>query len=753
MVIDRRHVVTFTLFAVALVPLAADPPIAADASTTNLTLPLDNPVRLAQRMAVPFANPKRSQHPDAIAEVLKAKQVQPRDASLARTIGSHEKAIAPVMRGLPGKADLAKVKEAILAYKKGKTERAAAAARGIQNKTARKLVRWYAYRSGNSEASAQTIAGFIRKNHDWPIRRLQTTAEHALLKSSISAQEVIRFFKDKPPKTGAGQAALAAALAATGDRAQAKRLASAAWRNNRLDKSTEAAILGKVGNLLSAADHKWRVDRFLLKDSRWRGTRKSRAAQARRAAKHLSKAERKKIEARIAVYTRSRRATKLYGKLPKGAMKDWGVYFQKIQLLRRRKKDRAAWKLLLAAPTDPKLVVSPDDWWIERRVNAYRALYHKQPRTAYKLVADPGPVSVNPRNEASFMAGWIALRFLRDAKTAERHFRAFTKTADGPRTRSTSAYWLGRTLEALDRRKEANQQYRNATSYFNTFYGQLARQRLDSSSKLIRIAPPPIPSDDVVARFRARDVIKAAVIANKADLNNVMRAILTELRYRLKDPRELVLLAEVAKTIGDTQMSVRIGKTGMARGQNLVNYAYPTHAMPKYKPLRSPPERAILFAIARQESEFNTLIQSGAGARGILQVMPVTAKHICRQYKIRCSIKALKANPSYNAKLASAYIADRKDDFAGSYIMTFAGYNAGPGRVRYWVRNNGDPRHAKVDPIDWIELIHIKETRDYVKKVMANVQVYRSRLGQEETALRINNDIMRARRGARSASN
>ena len=215
-----------------------------------------------------------------------------------------------------------------------------------------------------------------------------------------------------------------------------------------------------------------------------------------------------------------------------------------------------------------------------------------------------------------------------------------------------------------------------------------------------------------------------------------------------------MLLAHLANGLGDTQMAVRIGKTAMVRGYNLAHFAYPTHAMPRFRALRPNPEMAMLYAIARQESEFNTLIQSGAGARGILQVMPITARHVCRQYRIRCRIHKLKSDPAYNAKLASAYIADRKDEFAGSYILTFAGYNAGPGRARYWIRNIGDPRSPGVDPIDWIELVHIKETREYIKKVMANLQVYRARLGNPDRALRIWADLHRARgRLTKRASN
>jgi soluble lytic murein transglycosylase len=157
----------------------------------------------------------------------------------------------------------------------------------------------------------------------------------------------------------------------------------------------------------------------------------------------------------------------------------------------------------------------------------------------------------------------------------------------------------------------------------------------------------------------------------------------------------------------------------------------------------------MLLGLARQETEFNTLIVSGAGAKGLLQVMTVTAKHVCRDYKIKCDINKLLSDPSYNTMLASAYVGDRMDDFSGSYILTLAGYNAGPGRARQWIREFGDPRDPKVDPIDWIERIPIQETREYVAKVLANIQIYRARLGEEQAALRLEEDLNRARMAAR----
>jgi soluble lytic murein transglycosylase len=257
-----------------------------------------------------------------------------------------------------------------------------------------------------------------------------------------------------------------------------------------------------------------------------------------------------------------------------------------------------------------------------------------------------------------------------------------------------------------------------------------------------KITPPATPTAEEMARFHSLDSVPP-VLAHKAGLDrNLLRSFLTHLRGHLKTEAEVAMLAHLAEALGDTQWAIRIGKAGIARGMNLVYYAYPVHKLPAYTPLRRPAETAFLLGIARQESEFNTSTLSGAGARGILQVMPVTARHICRDYKLKCDIPRLMKDASYNTMMGSAYISDRMDEFSGSYVLTLAGYNAVPGRAREWIREFGDPRQPNVDPIDWIHRIPFEETREYVQRVLSNIQIYRARLG-EEAAVRLNADLRR----------
>jgi soluble lytic murein transglycosylase len=670
-----------------------------------------------------------------------------------------DRAIAPLFSDLPAKSDLAHLKAAVEAAYRDDIAAARAEIGAITDRTARKLAEWYLLRTTKGAAGPFELERFRAANPDWPTNEIRLRTEEALLAAGGDAQRIVALFEKDPPRSGAGFGALAAAHLSLGDTEKATSITRKAWREQDLETDVEAAYLKRLGKLLSAKDHKWRVDRLLLSDSRWEGTRKARVAEIKRLLPLLSAEDRAKAEARIAVYLCYRGgrcgggAAAALNKLPAEAFEDWGVAYHKIQILRRTNKEAGAWTRMLKVPTDPALLVSPDDWWIERRVNAYNALYAGEPKIAYEIAAKHGPLSVNPLKDAEFLAGWIALRFLGDPTRAKTHFEALIAAADGPISRSEGEYWLARTHETLGDKVRAKEHYGRAAKEYTTFYGQLARQVLDPKATNIAIAPVKVPPSDVLSRFLSSDVVRATVIAKKAGLVDLMRVFLSHLRFRFDSEAEMLLLAHLATELGDTQSAVRIGKTGIEKGFDLVPYAYPTQAMPDFSPLRKLPEQAIIYAIARQESEFNSLTVSGAGARGILQVMPVTAKHICKQYKIKCELKRLQSDPSYNARLATAYIADRHDDFGGSYIMAFAGYNAGPGRVREWVSKIGDPRRSNVDPVDWIELIHLEETREYVKKVLSNVQVYRARLGDASTANRIRQDLVRARGRTAKAEN
>jgi soluble lytic murein transglycosylase len=656
----------------------------------------------------------------------------------------YDAAIAPLRNLTISEGDAALLREAIANGANGKLAEAKALRDRIGDPAARKLVDWFIFRAGFGTAAE--IRAFLEANPAWPDRNLLAQrAEEALFNSATaSARDIKAFFANADPRTGVGFAALAGAHLADKDNDRAKALAVKAWTEHDIPASLEPAFLKRIGPLLTEADHKRRLNRLLLNDSRWTNERNERAAIIKRMLPLLSEAEKKAAEARLAVFLRAKNSPALIAKVPTTSAADWGLAVQKAQALRRQNKEEEAWKILLAEPEAPG-TTKPDGYWEERRANAYAALRLGKPKMAYELVREPGPLSVNAAKDAAFLAGWLSLRYLDEPKQALAHFQSLASLADGPLSRARASYWLGRTFEALGDKAKALEQYRAGAVYFDTFHGQLARLKADPGANRLTLPPPAVPSAEDVARFTGSDAVRAIVVARKAGLDVALpRAFLRHLPNYLKSEAEVAMLAHLADALGDAQMSVRVGKAAIARGMNLAYYAYPVRALPQYTPLRKPPEPAVILGIARQESEFNSLTLSGAGARGILQVMPITARHVCRDYKIKCDIPRLMKDPVYNTMMGSAYISDRMDEFRGSYVLTLAGYNAGPGRAREWIKEFGDPRDQKVDPIDWIHRIPFEETREYVQKVLSNIQIYRARLGEEANAVRLNADLRRA---------
>jgi soluble lytic murein transglycosylase len=641
-------------------------------------------------------------------------------------------------------ADATHVGAAIKALYSGKPDDGAARSKEVTDPLARKLIDWYRLRQGYGEA--EEIKRFLDENPDWPSREiLQRRLEEALLATGGSTELITSYFKDGQPQSPAGMALLASVHLAHGDTAKARELAVKVWRENDLPPDLERGFLTRFGSLLTEADHKWRLDRLLIEDVRYQNARNERAQLVRRVIPLLSTPEQAKAKARLAVFLHSKGAKAKLKSAPSAATKDWGLVFHKIQEQRRANKLDAAAKLMLEAPTDPNVVVNLSDWWAERQGLAYLALKANKAKLAYDLVQKAGPLETNALNEQSFMAGWIALRYLKNYGAAEQHFAAFAKTADGPLSRSKAHYWLARAYEGKGDKAKAKAEYQAAASEIDTFHALLAMQKLEPGRRTLRIDPPSDPTPQQIARFRALEIARVPALAKAAKLTSVPRIFLQHIAKLDDSEGWAAMIAHLAQATGDTQASVRISKAAIANGHNLIYYSYPVHALPKYNPLRPPPETAMLLGIARQETEFDTTIVSGAGAQGLLQVMKDTAKHVCRDYKIKCNQKELVSDPAYNTMIASAYVADQMAEFSGSYVLGLTSYNAGPGRTREWIEEFGDPRSAKVDPLDWIERIPLEETRRYVVKVLSNIQIYRARLGEEQTALRLDQDLNRAR--------
>ena len=618
---------------------------------------------------------------------------------------------------------------------------AAAAIAKIKDPAAKKLAIWFEYRSGSRAPDPKAIDAFRRDNDMWPSQDdLRERAEALVFLQDTSPEEIKSYFAVSPPQTGAGKAALASAYQKDGDQAKAKELIVSAWRDHQLNAEIEKKILDRFGSILTVEHHKARVDRLLYPDD------KKAIDAALRVSKFLPADEQKKVTARIAVIKRGNNAGKLLDAIPASAnLSDVGLVFNRIQWLRRKDRDEEAWKILLDVPSEPNVLLDLNNWWVERRVHCRSALNQGKPRVAYEIAAKHGLVDGDAHIEAEFLAGWIALRFLNEPQTALKHFASLRKSATSSKSIALGEYWLGRTHLALGNQGAAIIHFHGAAKYPQYFYGQLGRQALDVRPARLEVTPTPVPAQEDIARFLSHDAVRAMGIARVAGLNGYVPQFLLALSRKLTHPADVVLLAEFAKAIDQEQLGLRLAKIAFNRDLPVGDYALPLGGIPRFNSLL--PQKldpALVHALSRQESEFNAKAKSPVGASGLMQLMPGTAKAVARQYKVGYAASRL-TEAAYNVQLGEAHLSDLVNGYSGSYILALVAYNAGPGRVRDWTKEFGDPRDPEVDPIDWVQRIPFTETREYVFKIMESLQLYRSRISGPAGALQLVQDLNRGR--------
>lgn len=714
-------------------PLAVLAAPAVEKQAPGVPIPQTTPKR-TPGVVLPARKPNvpKSQKTPKVAPGVELPTRKPRDSDPVFVV-------SPLLNYELSKSDKSKLKAAVVAISKQRYDAALATKKRIEDAAARKFIEWLYVSLRRSRASAEQVEAFRKENPLWPgQRRLRRRAEGALLSKSVSPDSILAFFKEKGPVTGAGKAALAGAYLKTGDEGQAERLIVSAWREHLLDKATQKLILKRFADLLTPEDHKARIDKLLYQG------RRNLIAPALRIAALLDKKEEAKVKARAAAIRRSRAAGKLLEKVATGP-EDVGVTFHRIQWLRRHKREQEAWTLLQDAPTDRATLVDVDKWWLERAINSRDALKAGCHKLAYEIVSRHGSVSSKYAANAAFMAGWIALQFLDKPELAKTHFLAQRNAASGPRAIASAEYWLGRATRALGSSDESKAHFSNAAAHGPTFHGLLALQSLDPGSMNFDLPKTPKPTKEDMKRLLEHDAVRALGVLRAAGLQKYTRLFLYHLARTLESPVEIALIAQYARHIDKLQASVRLGKIAFNRGLPVADYAFPTDVLPDYRRLNDGVELGLLHALTRQESEFNIVAKSHAGARGLMQIMPRTARSIARSYKVRYRKSKLTGDGSYNVMLGAAHLRDLVDQFSGSYIMAMAAYNAGGPRVKQWVRAFGDPRRPEIDPLDWIEQIPFTETRRYVQKILTGLQIYRARLEGTENALQILQDLSRGK--------
>jgi soluble lytic murein transglycosylase len=611
------------------------------------------------------------------------------------------------------------LKEALDALSDRQYTEARALVAGHRDPVAIALVDWLVAREPDSGLSAPQILAILQSHPGWPEPdRLRLRIEQAFHATGPDGAAILTFYSVAPPQSVGGRLALAGALKEAGRESESLPIVRELWREQSLTPNQAATLLTRFGDDLSRDDHLYRFRRLVLRGS---------ITEASREAAFLGPGYKDLALAVDAALDRRSEAKRLLHDVAPGFFADPLYVFAQVRLLRRSGEPIEAAQLILKTKPDATLAGDADVWWDERRDLSRALLDRDTPDLAYQVVAEAHATGDGERVEAAFHAGWYALRFLQRPDLAETHFRELVTLATLPRTRSRAYYWLGRTLDAEDEAEPAHGAYADAAQYGGTFYGQLAREKMGLATTGMERAPVPSALDRL--RFADRDCVRAIRLLAAAGYSERAFPFFREVAESVRTPGEVALLTALARRIKQPRAGVQAAAIAEQRGLRVASLPAPFLGVPTGISLPDVVDRALVYAVVRQESAFNHQATSSAGARGLMQLMPGTAQITARNAQLPFSLQRLTSDPHYNATLGAQHLGDLLDRLNSSYVLTFVGYNAGPGRAKQWVQAYGDPRGGAVDPVDWIERIPFDETRNYVQKVMENLQVYRSRIG------------------------
>lgn len=585
-----------------------------------------------------------------------------------------------------------------------------------------KLVELIFLRDHGAQAGYQRILDFLNGAPNWPLTEtLLRRAEQALYENNQNADTVLRYYQTRVPVTAYGMLAMARAHYGSGDAAKGKIWLHKAWGNTDIDAQLEQKILGEFAGQLNNADHQWRFSKLVFAQE---------PTAAIRNAKRLGGDYLNGAYAAQALIGNQNSGVQKYDALSAAVKNNMGLKYALARFYRKQEKYVKARALLASISGDAVAMVDPEAWWTERKIVALHSVgpnHSDSWNVAYQIVHNHGLSSGDTAVEGTFVSGWIALRYLKKPDLALKHFAKLQELAPTRTEKARAAYWIGRSYQAMGDKATAKTAFQDAAQNTSVYYGQLAREQIGLGNR-----PEEIISGSASAAAQAHveqdEVVRAFKIMARAGTKNQLNIFLWSLASRFKNADEMNAVASVVQTVAGTSCALRLAKAAGKRGIDIDAWSYPVRGLPNWSQIGKPIEKSLVFALSRQESEFDPNAGSSVGAQGLMQLMPGTARLVARQYGVSFNVGSLKSDPAYNVKLGAAHLADLVSTFNGSYILTLVAYNAGPRRAREWVDEFGDPRGAQVDPVDWVECIPFNETRQYVQKVMQNVHIYRSRL-------------------------
>ncbi len=626
----------------------------------------------------------------------------------AAAIAAPSASAAPVLSA----EDRVLFRKALAEMDRAKWKRALDLTRRADDPLLRTIAQWRWLSAEDGLATWEQSRDFHVRHPGWPFAKRRQALAERRMPPDLPAPEVRDWFRQFPPVTGPGRVRHAEARAVGGADVDLAAEVRAAWRTGSFRSHEARTFLKRYDRFLREEDHAARLDR-LIWDRQW--------GAATRQLGRVSPEIRQLGFARIRLGRRAPGVDAAVARVGPAWITHPGLIFERARWRRRAGMRERALELLWDPPA--QFGPRPDRWWSEVRLHARRLINAERFADAYRLVSAYTVLDGVPGVEADWLAGWLALRFLGHAPTAHRHFRDMRSAVTMPVSIARSAYW---TALAAPRGEEAVGWLDEAAAYPATFYGQMAARCRGRP-----IALPPAPAAAVgESHWDRQPGVRAMLLFADRGRSHLARRFARRLAGEAESIGEVGALYRLLHAAGHTHLGLAMLRKATRAGFYLPRLAYPDDAHAgAFDAVDVEVEKALLLAVARQESAFQLGARSRADARGLMQVLPSTARFVARREGLEFDRGRLSTDAAYNVTIGSRYLHGLLEDYDRSYPLALAGYNAGPRRVKRWLRRYGDPRRGDLDMLDWIELIPIAETRNYVQRVLEALVVYRRTAG------------------------
>jgi len=578
------------------------------------------------------------------------------------------------------------------------------------------LVNWLYLKRPSNNASFTDYTTFINNNPNYPrINRLKYLAEHKINLKFNTPTRIIKWFDGKEPLSDFGKIKLGEIYILQGDIEKGSKLIKEGWIKAKLSKTDLRYLRKKYKKIITVSDNIKRADWHAWQGKHW---------DVQRMLRYLPKDETALYRARQLLMSNSYGVDNAIKKVPSKFKNDIGLQFDRLKWRRRRGRIEPSLEILFKVPKDPVKLVRPEIWFKEREILTRSLIYKKKFALAYKVSSNHSLTQGPEFARGEWLSGWISLRFLNDPNLALQHFKNFYDNVSYPISLSRGAYWIARTYEQKNNKDKAKEWFKEASKYLTTYYGQLAFEKIYPGESF-SLKDQPKVSKEYRKKFNKNSLIKLVKLLHELDKTKHTKDLIKHLALLdIKNGSE-ILAGELAVEINRYDYAIQVAKRASYEKRFYNKLNYPVIETPKIVNGKQMPKTELVLSIIRQESEFDKKANSYVGARGMMQLMTYTAKLVAKQAKLPYSKSRLKTDPIYNIKLGSYYMAGLLEEYEGSYPFALSAYNAGPKRVKYWKKINGNPQKGKISYVDWIELIKFKETRNYVQRVLENINVYR----------------------------